>query len=164
MVLIIEDNCEKKVLKFRLISCDKNYSKFIISFTTLCLKITKNPLQKISLIKKRFLIILPTTCHNDPQIFSFDLSEISMMKLFDSQFLHGKSKHQQTTFNTIVVLMESFPTIPRAHIGVLWFGRSQCDKEKKLHIQNKQTIFINRQISYLRCNSTFEQIIKSRLV
>jgi hypothetical protein len=46
MVLIIEDNCEKNVLKFRLISCDKNYSNFIISFTTLCLKITKKSLSK----------------------------------------------------------------------------------------------------------------------
>jgi hypothetical protein len=49
MVLIIEHNCEKNVLNFRLISCDK---RFPISFTTLCPKITKSLLKNLTLKKK----------------------------------------------------------------------------------------------------------------
>jgi hypothetical protein len=63
MVLIIEHNCEKNVLNFRLISWDKNYSNFF--FFYLMSRNYKIPFKK-SLTKKRFLIILPTTCQNDP--------------------------------------------------------------------------------------------------
>jgi len=78
--LTIELNVEKVILYFKLISSDKNYLEFNISLT-LCLKI-RNRLQEIPLIKG--FSAVPRALPSFTKIFSFDLVELSLPKLFSN--------------------------------------------------------------------------------
>ncbi len=74
--LIIKLNFEKKIFKFKLISNDKNYSRFNISPTLG--PMMKSP-QEILHIEG---FILQSNVHpNFPIVFSFIFSEISLTKL-----------------------------------------------------------------------------------
>jgi hypothetical protein len=71
---MIELNCEKNILKFKIISNDESYSKFNIS-PILDLKIMKTPL-RYPLIKG--FPPISRACPNFPKIFSSNFVEFSL--------------------------------------------------------------------------------------
>lgn len=138
MVLMIEPNFDFK--KIKLISCDKNYSKFNI-LTTLCLKLAKSPLNFI--FTKSFLII-PKACLKFSNIFTFNFIEFSMKKysIFNNSSIQSLNDVNHLDAPEFIHPKFSNNTKNIVRCIVVWEILNVMNKTNKQNIQNKETSFM----------------------
>jgi hypothetical protein len=101
-----EHNCEKNILKFKLIFSDKNHSKLN---TSPILNYEWKNLKNFKIMSKKspscYSLVIPRTCINLPKEICCQFVEFSITKLFNiQQLLHYMFKHYKIHLSTPLLI------------------------------------------------------------